>query len=499
MRRALLFTLMVVLVIGSQALADKPFLKIIDLAHTPKHVINELESSWSVELKTHPQPPEFNPRAFQQFKLTIKNDMSIPHDVKKGVILIIASSIPFEFAKGIVMMLDYLPGTNEIFDTDARYVNNDVVIEYTKSHKYAVVLVRKNFAVCQHSSKLYNLLDSVQEKIGETTKTKRGRVNQNQKRGGSQNTTSGQSTTHIDIGAPPSPTNNLETFEEENYAIPLPAEVHVLKINGHPYPAQRIDNKNVAIVPKDAVPKYYKLKTYGVCAELQPAEPGTDNPPNGMCADYQDVTLCAWSAPKDEHTIISLGATSTIPRTISYDLYIPKDVASSLEVVRGKYIPILIDPMLRIYLEIRDENVTMRTLQIEGVSTELVPKGVISFGACDVTVQDLNVIQIDGKRYRIQFQIADKGTPIYASNVTIDVDGKLIIPQRDDSILGYSATTRLADGAHRAIISANVPGCGEVRYMREFSTGQQNMILMGLGVLLAILVAYVLVKTVSMR
>jgi len=135
--------MMALLVLSSQALADKPFLKVIDLAHTPKHVIDGLKASWNVELRTHSQPAEFDPHAFQRFKSTIVGNMYVPHDVKKGVILIIASEMPFELAKAIILALKDLPGTDDILDTDARYTNNDVIVEYTESHKYAIVLVKR--------------------------------------------------------------------------------------------------------------------------------------------------------------------------------------------------------------------------------------------------------------------------------------------------------------------------------------------------------------------
>ncbi len=483
------------ILLANLAAATKPFLKVVDLANTPKYALESLKDSWNIMIERETYSDGLGPHAFHKVTEEIQSAAKIPNGVKTGVVVVLTKGILFEIAKGVMLSLTEMPGTTDILDPNATYASDDVIVAFTRSHHYAIAILRKR-TVVRNIVRFREIMNTIRAQL-QGTSTKEGKKTTEKNRAREKSSNSAQKQlpeSELEISPPPPPAKIMGQNEETNYAIPLPPGVKTLKINGHPYPVKRVENRYYAIVPKTDVPEYYRLEIAGNCVEIRPAHPGTNNTPNGSCSDNTYATVCAWSLPKDGNTSILIGAASISPRAISYDMYIPKDVAKNTKNIAGEYITILQDPLLRIYLELNKGNVATKAIKITGVSKEFAPRGVVSFGACDVTVADFNVIHLMGKEYKIRFQITDKGTPIYANNVTINIDNRLVIPQRDDEILGYATTVRLSKGEHHAVVSASVPGCGETRYLKVFTTGKGQIVTVVVAVLVAVILAYVLIK-----
>ncbi len=478
--------LVAALLLAAMAFADTqstPYIMVINVSHTPEGQIQQaLQDLGNVQILDLREPGSPSATASMLLSNIIAQKVAIPPEAEKGAVVILADGWMYQMSRWIAKNIDKIGGVNAELSGSGLDYGHGAVVWYSRDKKYALIVAKAggNHHGMARNGALSEIMRTVLNQLNGNAEAPR---QSRQERGKS---------APIQIPVPKIE-NPIKTMYEDNFAIPVPPGVSFVKISGKAYPV--IDG--TATVPKSAVPPYFTLKVSGDCAEIEKTE---RNHSDGSCTDLQTTTVCNWVETAGSSATVHIAIASKMYREFSYDIYLPKKAVESAKNVKTPHITIVPDPVIRIYLKANQNGIAVASVSIENVKSKFLPAGILSFGACDVSIGSFRVTQISPRKYAISFQVLDKETPIIANHVSVKIDDRIVIPQYDSEKQEYRATVELPSGAHRTEITADVPLCGQTIYEKTFTTGKySDMAKYWAALLSAVLVTYVLIKTVLMR
>ncbi len=477
---------MAALLLAAMAFADTqstPYILVINVSHTSDGQIRQaLQDLGKVQILDLWGPESPSATASILLPNIIAQKVAIPPDTEKGMVVILADGWMYQMSRWVAKNIDKIGGVNAEL-SGSGLEHHGAVVWYSRDKKYALIVAKAggNHHGMAHNSALSEIVRTVLDQLNGNAEESPRQSHQEQ----------GES---APIQIPiPKIENPIKTMYEDNFAIPVPPGVNFVKISGKAYPV--IDG--TATVPKSAVPPYFTLKVSGDCAEIEKTK---RNNSDGSCTDLQTTTVCNWVETTGSSATVHIAIASKMYREFSYDIYLPKKAVESAKNVKTPHITIVPDPVIRIYLKANQNGIAVASVSIENVKSKFLPTGILSFGACDVSIGSFQVAKIGPRKYAISFQVLDKETPILANHVSVKIDDRIVIPQYDSEKQEYRATVELPSGAHRAEITVDVPLCGQTIYEKTFTTGNySDMVKYWVALLSAVLVAYVLIKTVLMR
>ncbi len=274
------------------------------------------------------------------------------------------------------------------------------------------------------------------------------------------------------IGPPPP-----DTPEERYVAVPVP-EPGKYVYDGKEFEATCRGEYCVVLIPK--ITGMAKMEVHGheikkICSHSLPStSSGTVDlldTADGKVSiiNVGSATIAARELPGNKYKIIEYVAIGYYP--VAIEVNIPKRNGAAPEILAD--VPYLeTDPLLRIHLNTDGGNIVVKQIAVGKTASVIEQR--ISFQACSLQVANVttSIVEKDGYRVIVSFQILDGDSPVYVPNVRVRIGGKNVVPQYDPTLKVYVASANVVKGQTRIEITTNAEGCNSIGYTNEIYLGE---------------------------